>query len=311
METNKDLYEASKLGRSKGDKIFDTINFIVISLVLLIILYPMYWVVIASVSCPNISNRGGVWLWPVDFNLSGYTILFQNPIIWRAYLNTIQFTVVGTLLNVVVTMCGGYALSRPQLPYRSVVIKLLVFTMFFSGGMIPLYILVAITLNLNNTMWAVLLPTTLSVFNMMVARAFFQNSIPDGIVEAAQIDGCGHLRTFITVVLPVSPAIMSVLVLFHVVFRWNEFVNAMIFLTRPELITLQLFLRELLISSQAAAEGIAAGNAGDPLAVMEMQRRAQLIRFSSIIISTLPMLMFYPFMQKYFVKGIMVGSLKG
>ena len=299
-----------KVRFSAGDRTFDVLNLTVISVFLFVILYPLFWVLVASVSEPNAVNNGDVLFWPIGFNLSGYTKLIQTSAIWRAYGNTIKYTLIGTVLNLFVTICGGYALSRPQLPFRGIVMKLLIFTMFFNGGLIPTYLLVAKYLNLNNTMWAVLLPTTLSVYNMTIARAFFQSSIPDGIVEAAQIDGCGNLRTFFSVVLPVSPAIISVLVLFHVVFRWNEYFNAMIYLTRYELFTLQLVLREVLVSTASAALNIA-GSGGDSKAVMEMQRQAQLIKYSSIVVSTVPMLIIYPFMQKYFVKGIMVGALKG
>jgi putative aldouronate transport system permease protein len=296
------------IGRSIGDRIFDGINLLIICTFLLIIIYPLYWVLIASVSEPNAANNGEVFFVPVQFNVSGYRKLIDTPTIWRSYGNTIMFTIVGTALNVVVTLCGGYALSRPNLPLRGVVMKLLIFTMFFNGGLIPMYMLVS-NLGLNNTMWAVLLPSTLSVYNMTIARAFFQSSIPDGIIEAAHIDGCGNLRAFFRVVLPVSPAIISVLVLFHVVFRWNEYFNAMIYLTDARKFTLQLILREILVSSASAAADLAGRE--DSKQLMEMQRQAQLIKYSSIIVSTVPMLIVYPFLQKYFVKGIMVGALKG
>ncbi|NMA66916.1 MAG: carbohydrate ABC transporter permease [Clostridiaceae bacterium] len=297
------------IGYSAGDKIFNLCNMIIISLFVVIVLYPLYWVLIASISEPQAVNNGQVLLWPIGFSLSGYKKLIDTSMIWRSYANTIFYTVLGTALNVAVTLSGGYALSRPQLPLRGIIMKLLIFTMFFTGGLIPTYLLVK-NLNMLNTIWAVLLPTTLSVYNMTIARAFFQSSIPDGIIEAAQIDGCSNIRTFFSVVLPVSPAIISVLVLFHVVFRWNEYFNAMIYLTDADKFPLQLILREVLVSSQSAALNIA-GSGGDSKAVMEMQRQAQLIRFSSIIVSTVPMLIMYPFMQKYFVKGIMVGALKG
>mgnify|MGYP001066340800 CR=1 FL=1 len=301
--------KSSIIGYSAGDKIFNLCNMIIISLFVVIVLYPLYWVLIASISEPQAVNNGQVLLWPIGFSLSGYKKLIDTSMIWRSYANTIFYTVLGTALNVAVTLSGGYALSRPQLPLRGIIMKLLIFTMFFTGGLIPTYLLVK-NLNMLNTIWAVLLPTTLSVYNMTIARAFFQSSIPDGIIEAAQIDGCSNIRTFFSVVLPVSPAIISVLVLFHVVFRWNEYFNAMIYLTDADKFPLQLILREVLVSSQSAALNIA-GSGGDSKAVMEMQRQAQLIRFSSIIVSTVPMLIMYPFMQKYFVKGIMVGALKG
>ncbi|MDR3121020.1 MAG: carbohydrate ABC transporter permease [Clostridiales bacterium] len=296
-------------GKKSEDISFDVVNVTVVSLLILMILYPLYWVLIASISEPNAVNSGNVLVWPVGFSLSGYQKLAATPSIWRAYRNTVVFAVVGTALNLFVTICGGYALSRPQLPFRGLIMKFLIFTMFFNGGLIPTYLLVK-NLNLLNTMWAVLLPTTLSVYNMTVARAFFQSSVPDGIIEAANIDGCGNIRTFFSIVLPVSPAIVSVLVLFHVVFRWNEFFAAMIYITKPEGFPLQLVLREVLVSSQAAAQNLA-GSGGDSKAIMEIQRQAQLIKYAAIVISTIPMMVIYPFMQKYFVKGIMVGALKG
>ncbi len=297
----------NKVHRSRGDVIFDTVNIIIITLFLIIIIYPLYWTLIASFSEPNAVNRGDVTLWPVGITFSGYTRLFEYSTIWRSYVNTLIYTVVGTVLNVAVTVAGGYALSRQSLPGRSIIMKLLVFTMFFNGGMVPLYMLVK-DLNLLNNMWGLILPTTLSVYNMTIARAFFQGSIPDGIVEAAQIDGCSNIGTFFRIVLPVSPAIISVMCLFHVVFRWNEYFNAMMFFTKPELYPLQLVLRDILINNtmtQVQASG------SDAQAIEEMRRQAQLIKYSSIVVSTVPMLILYPFLQKYFVKGIMVGSLKG
>lgn len=294
---------------TKGDLLFDAVNVFLLCIFLVVIFYPLYWVIIASISDPNLVNAGAITLYPKGLSASGYQKLINTSKIWRAYGNTILYTLIGTALNLIVTVCGGYALSRRQLPLRSVVMKLLIFTMFFNGGLIPTYLLVK-NLNLLNTMWAVLLPTTLTVYNMTIARAFFQGSIPDGIIEASQIDGCSQLRTFVSIVIPVSPSILSVLILFHVVFRWNEYFNAMIYLTKESDYPLQLILREILISSQTAAQDMV-GSGGDSMAVMEKQRQAQLIKYSSIVVSTVPMLVLYPFMQKYFVKGIMVGALKG
>ena len=297
----------NKVHRTKGDVIFDTINVIIIALFLFIIIYPLYWTLIASFSEPNAVNRGDVSFWPVGMTFSGYKRLFEYDTIWRSYLNTIIYTVVGTVLNVAVTVAGGYALSRPTLPGRGIVMKLLIFTMFFNGGMVPLYMLVQ-QLGLLNNMWGLILPTTLSVYNMTIARAFFQSSIPDGIIEAAQIDGCSNIGTFFRIVLPVSPAIISVMCLFHVVFRWNEYFNAMMFFTKPDLYSLQLVLRDILINNTMTQVN---SSGADAMAMEEMRKQAQLIKYSSIVVSTVPMLILYPFLQKYFVKGIMVGSLKG
>lgn len=296
----------NKIRRSRSDLIFDVINVTIIIIFLVIILYPLYWVLIASFSDPNAVNRGDVAFWPIGVTFSGYKKLFEYDTIWRSYLNTIIYTVVGTALNVAVTVAGGYALSRPTLPGRKIVMRLLIFTMFFNGGMIPLYLLVQ-RLGLLNNMWGLILPTTLSVYNMTIARSFFQNSIPEGLIDAAKIDGCGNIKTFFYIVLPLSPAIISVMVLFHVVFRWNEYFNAMMFFTKTKLYPLQLVLRDILINntmSQVNSSG------ADAMAMEEMRKQAQLIKYSSIVVSTVPMLILYPFLQKYFVKGIMVGSLK-
>ena len=297
----------NKVHRSRGDMIFDTVNVIIIGIFLFIIIYPLYWTLIASFSDPNAVNRGDVSFWPVGITFSGYDRLLQYTQIWRSYLNTIIYTILGTVLNVAVTVAGGYALSRPNLPLRGVIMKLLIFTMFFNGGIIPLYRLIG-DMNLLNNMWGLILPTTLSVYNMTIARAFFQGSIPDGIVEAAQIDGCSNIGTFFRIVLPVSPAIISVMCLFHVVFRWNEYFNAMMFFTDVNLYPLQLVLRDILINNTMTSQS---GSGSDAQAIVEMRRQAQLIKYSSIVVSTVPMLILYPFLQKYFVKGIMVGSLKG
>lgn len=293
---------------TRGDAVFNIVNVLLITIFLVIVIYPLYWTMIASFSDPNFVNRGEVLVLPKGLNLSGYKRLLEYDKIWRAYGNTLLYTVLGVILNVAVTVLAGYALSRPNLPGRKIFMKLLIFTMFFNGGIVPLYILVK-NLGLIDNMLGLLLPTTLSVYNLTVARAFFQSSIPDGIIEAAQIDGCSNIKTFFRIVLPVSPAIISVMCLFHVVFRWNEYFNAMLFFTKAELYPLQLVLRDILISAQAAANDVGSGH--NAQGIVEMQKQAQLIKYSSIIVSTVPMLVLYPFLQKYFVKGIMVGAMKG
>lgn len=297
-----------KVRTPKGDAVFYAVNTGIILVFLVVMIYPLFWTAIASISDPNTVNRGEVLLIPKGVNLAGYRRLLDYPKIWQAYGNTLIYTVVGTLLSVAVTVSAGYALSRNTLPGRKIFMRLLIFTMFFNGGMVPLYMLVK-DLGLLNNIWGLILPTTLSVYNLTVARAFFQSSIPDGIVEAAQIDGCSNIGTFFRIVLPVSPAILSVMCLFHVVFRWNEYFNAMLFFSEASLYPLQLVLRDILISAQASANDVGSGS--NAQGIVEMQRQAQLIKYSSIVISTIPMLVFYPFLQKYFVKGIMVGALKG
>ena len=298
---------AVKVKKGKENLAFDIFDVTLTLIILVIIIYPLYWTVIASFSDPDMVNRGQVLLLPHGVSFFGYQRLFSYTRIWRAYVMTIYYTVLGTALNVAVTVSAGYALSRPQLPFRSIIMKFLIFTMFFNGGMIPLYLLIK-NIHLLDTVWALILPTTLSVYNITVARAFFQGSIPDGIIDAAKIDGCSEVRAFFSIVLPVSPAIISVMVLFHVVFRWNEYFNALLFFSSPSKYPLQLVLRDILLNAQNAANSMSASNAKS---IVEMAREAQVVKYTSMIVSTLPMLIIYPFLQKYFVKGVMVGALKG
>jgi len=294
---------------SLGDNIFDLIDTIFIVCFLIIILYPLYWVIIASFSAADAVNAGKVLFVPYRVTLAGFKSVFADAALWRAYKNTIIYTVLGCIMNVSITLAGGYALSRSDLPMRPLIMKLLIFTMFFHGGMIPTFLVVK-GLGIYDTIWAVLLPATLSVYNMTVARAFFQSSIPAGLEEAARIDGASNIRTFATIVLPCSPAIISVLTMFHAVQRWNEYFGAMIYLRDNTLFPLQLYLREILLATQAALD-LAGGQITDQKALEEMRNAAQQIRYGSIIISTMPMMILYPFMQKFFVKGVMVGSMKG
>jgi len=294
---------------SLGDNIFDICDTFFIICFLLIVIYPMYWLIIASFSNAQAVNAGKVLFWPYKLTLEGYKIVFADIALWRAYKNTIIYTVLGCVLNVSITLGGGYALSRDDLPLRPLIMKLLIFTMFFNGGLIPTFLVVK-QLGIYDTIWAVLLPSTLSVYNMTVARAFFQSSIPTGLEEAARIDGATNMRTFFTIVLPCSPAIISVLTMFHAVQRWNEYFNAMIYLRDNNLFPLQLYLRDILLAVQTALN-MAGGQISDQKALEEMRNAAQQIKYGTIIISTLPMMILYPFMQKFFVKGVMVGSMKG
>ncbi len=294
---------------SLGDNIFDIVDTLVIIAFLIIVIFPLYWVIIASFSGAQEVNAGKVIFFPVNLTINGYQQVFTDMSLWRAYKNTIIYTVLGCVLNVSITLAGGYALSRSDLPLRPLIMKLLIFTMFFNGGLIPTFLVVK-GLGIYDTIWAVLLPSTLSVYNMTVARAFFQSSIPSGLEEAATIDGASNMRTFLTIVLPCSPAIISVLTMFHAVQRWNEYFNAMIYLRDNNLFPLQLYLRDILLAVQTALN-MAAGQVTDQKMLQEMRDGAQQIKYGSIIISTLPMMILYPFMQKFFVKGVMVGSMKG
>jgi putative aldouronate transport system permease protein len=292
---------------SLGDRAFDIANTIVMALVLFLVVYVLYFVVIASLSDPFAVARGETILWPVKFGLQGYQEVFDNPDMWTSYRNSIVYTTVGTIINIAVTMTCAYALAKRDLPGVTVISLLIVFTMLFDGGMIPRYLIVK-RLGLINTIWAVTLPRAAWVFCIMIARTFIQETIPAELYEAAQVEGCSFARYFFEVVLPLSPALISILVLYYGVGHWNSFFDAMIYLDRKELFPLQLVLRNILIANRQAAETISSGS---PELLDAMMKKAETIKYSVIVFASVPVLCLYPFLQKYFVKGIMIGAIKG
>lgn len=301
----KNKTEASKIAKSRGDRWFDLINYTLLFLILISVLYPLYLVVIASVSDPNAVGTGQVWLVPVDFNLDGYKRIFEDGSIWRGYANTIFYTVIGTTLNVVVTMMVAFTLSRKEFKPRKVLMGYLLITMYFSGGMIPTYLTVQ-SLHLDNTRLIMIIMGAVNVFNVIIARNFIESNIPDELFEAANIDGCSYFKFFTRFVLPLSKAGIAVLVLYYGVSHWNEYMNALIYLRDEKLYSLQLILREILVANQMK-EGMVA----DINSVLARAKVAELIKYGVIVVSSLPMLILYPFLQKYFVQGVMLGSVKG
>ncbi|GIN72536.1 sugar ABC transporter permease [Bacillus sp. J14TS2] len=293
--------------RTKGDKIFDLFNTIFFMIVLFITIYPLYFMVIASFSSPDAVNNGEIWLWPKDITFKGYEMIFDHDKIWTGYKNSIIYTVLGTAINVVLTITGGYALSRKDLAGRNMFMFFIVFTMFFSGGMIPSYLLVK-DLGMVNTIWAMVIPNAISAYNLIIVRTFFQGTIPDELLEAGKIDGCTNLNFFLKIVVPLSTPIIAVMVLFHAVGHWNTYFNALIYLRDSALHPLQLVLREVLVLSQANEVTDSGALAGME---SEMQNISELIKYGVVIIASLPMLVLYPFVQKHFVKGVMIGSIKG
>lgn len=286
-----------------ADKVFDVINYGVLGLVALCVLYPLYFIVVASFSDPVAINNGRVFLWPVGFNTTGYQKIFENVKIWRSYSNTIFYTVVGTGINIFLTMMLAYPLSRKKFFARKPITLLVMFTMYFQGGLIPTYLWMN-DLNLYNTPWVMVLLPAINVFNLIIAINFIKNNIPEELYEAASIDGCSHIKFFTRIVLPLSKTIIVVLVLYYGVAHWNEFMNGMIYLRDEGFYPLQLTLRNILLQNQASG-------LGDVDSIIEQQKAAELIKYGAIIISTLPVLVIYPFLQKHFEKGVMVGSVKG
>ena len=277
-------------------------------IVLVLTLYPWIYVLSASFSDPVSVTTGKVTLLPVQPTLDGYATIFQYGPIWLGYRNTLFYTIVGTLINMAVTLPCAYALSRRDFVGRNVLSIFFAFTMFFSGGLIPTYLVVK-QLKMLNTVWALLLPTAMSVWNMIIARTYFQNSIPAGLEEAATIDGCSNLKLFFQIILPLSQPIIAVLILYYAVGHWNEYFNALIYLNDQNIYPLQLILRNILLLDQMFDM-----MDSDPEARQEMMRLLQMkesMKFGIIVLSTLPVMVLYPFLQKFFVKGVMIGAIKG
>ena len=286
---------ASGIDTARGDRTFYAIVNAIVGVFMLIVLIPLVNIVASSFSSPGAVSSGKVLFWPVEFSLDGYKTVFQNKMIGTAYFNTFFYTVVGTMINLAMTMMAAYALARKNLPYKGFFMFLFTFTMLFSGGTIPNYMLI-VNLKLYDTRWAMLLPGAISVYNMIIARTFIQN-IPNELYEAASIDGCSDARYFFTMVIPLSVTLLSVLTLYF---------DAFLYLTNRKLYPLQIVLREILI-----ANSINANEVVDDLTMSAKQGMADLLKFSLIIVSSLPVLVLYPFVKKYFLKGVMIGALKG
>lgn len=287
---------------SKGDKIFRFFSGLFLILLAAIVLYPVYFIIIASFSDPDAVLAGKVVLWPVDINLDGYIKIMERTDVWLGYRNTIVYTVLTVVLSLLVTIPAGWALSRRNMPGKKFLMMYFTIPMFFGGGLIPFYNVMS-NLGLINTIWAIILPSILSVWNLFMTKTFFESSVPGGLIEAAKIDGAGHFRTFISVVLPLAKAILAVMALYYAVGQWNSYFNAMIFLQDETLYPLQLVLKEILIASESTV-----GGSGET--ILQQYRLANQLKYVSVIVSSLPVLMLYPFVQKYFAQGVMIGSLK-
>jgi multiple sugar transport system permease protein/putative aldouronate transport system permease protein len=290
---------------SKGDKTFYSIVTVILLFITAAVLYPILYVVSASFSSGAAVTTGKVILWPVDITLDGYRGVFTYQRVAAGFKNSIIYTVLGTVINVTMTMMAAYALSRKNFQGRRVYTTLFIITMFFSGGLIPSYILIT-QLHLINSMWAILLPGAISTYNMIITRTFFMTSIPNDLLEASQIDGCSNIRFFFVILLPLSKAIIAVIALYYGIGHWNAWFAAMLYLRAPELHPLQLVLREILIMSNFDLSNIT-----DPETIELMMNMAELLKFSLIVVSTIPVIVVYPFIQKYFIKGALIGSLKG
>lgn len=301
MKVNFKTNNRNKIKKSQGAAIFDTVNVTLMIVISLCMLYPMLYVIFASFSDPTaFTKHSGLLLSPAGFSLESYKLAFENPMLFRGYLNTIIIILVSVTLSMILTSLCAYVLSRKDFKLRKFCTVAIVITMFFSGGMIPFYFTVK-DLGLENSMWSLILPTAINTFNMIILRTSFE-SIPSALVESASIDGAGHWTILFRIILPLSKATLAVLVLYYAVANWNSWFNAMLFINDREKYPLQLVLREILITSDTSS--MTAGES-------DREFIGETIKYAIIVISTVPILCIYPFLQKYFAKGVMVGSVKG
>ena len=289
-----------------SDRVFHVINYIYLFLALLIVLFPLINVVSQSLSSPNAVITGKVFLWPIEPTLDAYRRIFENNDLMMGFGNSIFYTVVGTSINLIMTIMAAYPLSKKDFYGKNVIIGIFVFTMMFNAGLIPNYLLIK-SLGLYNTRWVMVIPNAMSVWNVMIARTFFKNTIPEDMCEAAELDGASDIETIISIILPLSTPIIAVLTLFYAVGHWNSYFSGLIYLQSKHLLPLQVVLRNILASTQIIEQmtGAITEEQAKSLALVEV------LRYAIIVFASLPVIILYPFIQKYFVKGVMIGALKG
>ena len=301
----------ARKSKIQGDFRFDVVNIIVLDLITLLFFYPMYLCLISAVSSPEEVYAGRVLLFPKGFNSEGFQRVIENDSLWRGYLNTIFYTVLGTCINLALTMTGAFVLSRRTFALRTPLNWMVLFTMFFGGGMIPTYLLVK-DLKLLNTVWSLVLPGAISTWNLIITRTFLATSIPNELQEAAYIDGCNNIRFFLRIVLPNATTIIAVIGLFYAVDHWLSYWNAMLYITDETRYPLQLVLRDILLKAEVALQSAQSGeNMESATAVVDLLRISESVKYIVVIAGTLPLLIVFPFVEKYFVKGVMIGSVKG
>lgn len=300
------------MGKLNRDKVFGIVNTLLLLVITFLILYPLYFTIIASVSEPSEVVGGKVVFWPKGFSLDSYKAVFKEKSIWSGYRNSILYTLLGTLLNLILTIPAAYALSKKNMRFRRVINTYFVFTMFFSGGMLPGYLLVK-DLGLINKPYTLIVLGGLSVYNVIVARTYFMSSIPESIYEAAEIDGCSEFGKFFKIAIPLAKPIIAVITLYYAVGRWNDYFTSLIYISDSDYFPLQLVLRNILQGSQVKLSAMDTSSMASEelLYLIKQANLAEAMKYAVIFIASLPMLIIYPFIQKYFVKGVMVGSVKG
>ncbi|MDE6442666.1 MAG: carbohydrate ABC transporter permease [Clostridia bacterium] len=295
----KKLQKQNKIKESKTDYVYYAICGFILFLLAVIVIYPLWYIIIASISDADAVMTGDVWLYPVKVTFSGYANLFQRDDIWRSYFNTLAYTLLGTVFNVALTIPAGWALSRDYLPFRRIIMPMLIITMFFGGGLVP-YVIVCRALGLYQNPLILIIGGGVSVYNVFMCKSFFQSNVPKEVLEAADIDGAGEIRRFFDLILPIAKSIISVMVLFYAVGHWNNYIDAYIFNIDQDFYPLQTVLNGLLDAT----------NSGEGEVILEQMRLATQIKFTSIIVATVPILIIYPMIEKHFGQGVLVGSFK-
>lgn len=292
------------IGDTSGDKVFLAGVMVISTLILCIVIYPLIYVLSASFSSGDAVMNGRVYLFPVEPSVEGYKMVFEDQNILTGFKNSLIYTFLGTMINMVMTTLIAFPLSRKKLPGRQAIMFIVTFTMFFSGGLIPTFLVVE-KLKMVDTVWAMVVPTAISTFNLIIMKTYFENSIPEELGESAALDGCNNFRFLLSIVLPLSKPILAVLVLYYAVGHWNQYFNALIYLRSNEKISLQLALRNILLANQISSGGSDSGGFG------EVAKVGLTVKYAVIIVSSIPVMILYPFIQKYFVKGVMIGAIKG
>ena len=298
------MAKAKKVKRSGSDQSLEICLIIIMSVIGVIMLYPLLVVLSTSFSAPSAVTSGKVWLFPVDFSIQGYKAVFRTNDVLIGYRNSLFYMIFGTIVNLFMTLITAYPLSRDDLVGQGIIMKLFTFTMIFSGGMIPNYLLMK-DLGLLNSVWVMIIPGAISVYNMIITRTFIKSNIPKEMLEAAQIDGCSDIQYFVKMVLPLSGAVIAVITLYYAIAHWNAYFNAFMYLNDKDLYPLQIFLKNILVSNQVQADMIVDEQ------VQAIEGIAEVLKYSLIVVAVVPVMIIYPFVQKHFVKGVMIGAVKG
>ncbi len=291
--------------KSNFDRVFDVINYILMGIILIVVMYPLYFVIVASFSDPTYVNAGQTLIFPKGITYEGYMKTLEYSTIWTGYKNSIVYTFVGTAINLAVLIPASFALSRSELVGKKLFTTLCLFTMYFGGGTIPSYLLIK-NLGFFNSIWALVLPGAFSVYNMIICRSFFKSNVSEELFESVKLDGAGYTRFFFSIVLPLSKAIIAVMVLYHALGHWNSYMNVLYYIRDTDKHNLQLVLKNLTDSlSTGQMEAV------DSEYLASAEKLKELVKYSTILLAALPMIILYPFVQKYFVGGVMIGSVKG